>query len=38
LFGSVESGDVADLGDEHRGKYRSDAWDDLDRAVAGVGA
>ena len=38
LLGPVEAGDVADLGDEHRGQHPPDAGDLLDRAVAGVGA
>ena len=35
--GPVEAGDVADLGDEHRGQHRPDPGDLLDRAIAGVG-
>ena len=38
LRGSVEAGDVADLGDEHRGQDRPDPGDGLDRQVAGIGA
>jgi hypothetical protein len=36
--GPVEAGDVADLGDEHRGQHRPDPGDLLDSAVAGVAA
>jgi hypothetical protein len=38
LLGSTEAGDVADLGDEHRGQDRPDPRDLLDRLVAGIGA
>jgi hypothetical protein len=38
LLGSVEAGDVADLGDEHRGQDRPDPRDLLDGLVAGIGA
>ncbi len=37
LLGSLEAGDVADLGDEHRGQDRPDTGNGLDRPVAGIG-
>ena len=38
LLRAAEAGDVADLGDEHRGQHRPHPGDLLDRAIAGVGA
>ena len=38
LLRRAETGDVADLGDEHRPEQRPDTGDLLDRGVAGIGA